>query len=207
MFAEIPLAGNCEIKELKCDFFTDPGVPLEDDFTVIKKDNSSFCCCDPDVTIALCKHLFDSNPIVQPLIEFNSPGEDYWFFCRNEYCISGADETPFNNIFELFVEYGFIRKIVNKEFEKITAEGKDYIYVYSGLYYKPSSDFFTKFLELAKIDAKNIKDDLIDRYEYLNTDDEEDKETYLRQLKEIDEKFEDCLSKIDKGFEDSLAKL
>ena len=64
-----------------------------------------------------------------------------------------------------------------------------------------------KFLELAKIDAKNIKDDLKDRYEYLNTDDEEDKETYLRQLKEIDENFEDCLNKIDKGFEDSLAKL
>ena len=81
------------------------------------------------------------------------------------------------------------------------------ITVYSDLYYKPSSDFFTKFLELAKIDAKNIKDDLKDRYEYLNTDDDEDKETYLRQLKEIDENFEDCLNKIDKGFEDSLAKL
>lgn len=45
MFAEIPLAGNCEINELKCDFFTDSNVPLEDDFTIIKKENSVFCCC------------------------------------------------------------------------------------------------------------------------------------------------------------------
>lgn len=77
MFVEIPLAGNCEINELKWDFFTNPNVPLEDDFTIIKKKNSVFCCCNPDITIELCKNIFINNQLVQPLIDFNYPDIDY----------------------------------------------------------------------------------------------------------------------------------
>lgn len=104
----------------------------------------------PDITIALCKHLFNNNQLVQPLIDFNYPDIDYWFFCRNEFCISTAGETPFSDIFNLYLEYGFIKKIQHEAFMDFTSEGKDYIYVYSDLYYTPSSVFFMKLAEMAK---------------------------------------------------------
>ena len=202
MFVEIPLAGNCEINELKYDFYWD-NVPLEYDFTVIKKDNSFFLLCDPDITVPLCKHLFDKNPFTEPLIDFYSPDCNYWFYCRNCLVTCIAEETIFDNIFDLYLEFGFIKKIQHEDFKNITLEGRDYIYVYSDLYFKHSVEFYNKIVELAKTVARCIKDDK-DEHNNAITDNQEDKAKFSKEIKED---FDECLNKIDKALEETLANL
>lgn len=71
-----------------------------------------------------------------------------------------------------------------------TSEGKGYIYVYSVLYFKPSSVFLWSLRKWQKKIASDIKEELIERYDYLYN--EVDKDEYLSKLNEIDEGYHDC---------------
>ena len=202
----IPLAGECEINELKHDFYTDTDVPLEDDFIVINKDNQKFCFCDPGVSTALCKHLFHEDPFVLPLIDFYSPGEAFWFYARNERCTPTAEELPFGNIFDLYVEYGFIKKIVDEKLKKITS-GPNFIFVYSDVYFKPTTEFYEKLFNLAKVDADDIKATRLEWIEDYDDKDEDEVEQHNELLDEINEDYEICINHLNLAFAAAKAKI
>lgn len=193
MKIKIPLAGECEITELKHDFYiySEP----EDDFTVIKANDSEFWLCDPNCTTAICKHLFGGDVFVQPIIDLYSPDEDFWFFARNERETMRADELPFGNIFDLYVEYGFIKEIHDERLKELTAGNVDCIYVYSPLYCKPTREFFEKLYALAKEDAEFCKNERVEWNQDCLDDDER-----KSILKGIQDDYEECLQKIESAY-------
>jgi len=139
MTIPIPLAGDCEITKLKSEFFWDSCKP-EEEFTVIKKDNSEFWICDPSVSFCLCKDIFWNDKAVEVMTDFLSPSYTYWALIWYEENESTASETVFSEIFDLYLRHGFIKKVSDAHLSEITENGDDFVYVYSPSYNPPDKN-------------------------------------------------------------------